>query len=192
MEVRMSPKGQPSQAELSSGVERGNKTGLKISRRYTKAGVSVWDSVAWEKRSAVINNENGQLVFEQKDCEIPKSWSMLATNVVVSKYFRGKVGTPQRETSVRQLVTRVADTIYKWGKAGNYFASDEDADIFHDELKYLLLHQHMAFNSPVWFNLGVPGERPQVSACQPYDALVSTPQGLIPIGKLVAENAVGT
>ena len=166
--------------------------GLTVERVFTKEGEDVFDTTEWEYRTAAITDERGAVVFEQKDCEIPKSWSMLATNVVVSKYFRGKVGTPQRETSVKQIVSRVADTIYKWGKQGGYFATEADADTFHAELKYLLLHQYMAFNSPVWFNLGVPGERPQVSACQPYDAPVSTPQGLIPIGKLVEENAVGT
>jgi ribonucleotide reductase alpha subunit len=166
--------------------------GLTFERVFTQEGQDVFDTTEWELRTAAISDERGAVVFEQKDCEIPKGWSMLATNVVVSKYFRGKVGTPQRETSVRQIVSRVADTIAKWGKQGGYFASDKDATAFHDELKYLLLHQYMAFNSPVWFNLGVPGERPQVSACQPYDAPVSTPQGLIPIGKLVEENAVGT
>ena len=166
--------------------------GLKFARYFTKPGEDVFDTTEWDYRTAAITDEKGKVVFEQKDCEIPKAWSMLATNVVVSKYFRGKVGTPGRENSVKQLVSRVADTIHAWGKKGNYFATETDATAFHDELRYLLLHQYMAFNSPVWFNLGVPGERPQVSACQPYDALVSTPQGLIPIGRLVEENAVGT
>ena len=139
--------------------------GLKFERYFTKAGEDVFDTLEWELRTAAITDERGKVVFEQKDCEIPKSWSMLATNVVVSKYFRGKIGTPQRERSVRQLVSRVADTIVAWGRKGNYFDSEEDAVTFHDELKYLLVHQHMAFNSPVWFNLGVPGERAQVSAC---------------------------
>ena len=139
--------------------------GLRFERRYTKAGEDVYATTEWEMRTAAITGERGEVVFEQKDCEIPKAWSMLATNVVVSKYFRGKIGTPQRETSVRQLIGRVADTIATWGRQGNYFASETDAETFHDELRYLLLHQHMAFNSPVWFNLGVPGERPQVSAC---------------------------
>ncbi len=139
--------------------------GLRFERRYTRSGEDVYATVEWELRTAAITGERGEVVFEQKDCEIPGSWSQLATNVVVSKYFRGKIGTPQRETSVRQLISRVADTIYKWGKQGGYFATDEDAEAFHDELTYLLLHQMMAFNSPVWFNLGVVGERPQVSAC---------------------------
>jgi adenosylcobalamin-dependent ribonucleoside-diphosphate reductase len=166
--------------------------GLSFERYFTEPGTDVFDTTEWDYRTAIISGEGGAVVFEQKDVEIPKAWSMLATNVVVSKYFRGKVGTPGRENSVKQLVSRVADTIWSWGKQGNYFATEEDADVFHAELKYLLLHQYMAFNSPVWFNLGVPGERPQVSACQPYGALVSTPQGLIPIGKLVEDNAVGT
>ena len=116
-------KGQPTQASESSvilensKVERANKIGLKISRRYTKPGVNVWDTVTWDKRSAIINNENGQMVFEQKDCEIPSTWSMLATNVVVSKYFRGKPGTPQRENSVKQLIGRVANTFAEIGRA---------------------------------------------------------------------------
>jgi ribonucleoside-diphosphate reductase alpha chain len=139
--------------------------GLKFERRYTRAGEDVYTTTEWDYRTAAITGEGGNVVFEQKDCEIPKAWSMLATNVVVSKYFRGKVGTPDREYSVKQLISRVADTVYQWGKKDNYFATEADADAFHDELKYLLLHQYMAFNSPVWFNLGVPGERPQVSAC---------------------------
>jgi ribonucleoside-diphosphate reductase alpha chain len=168
----MSPKGQPSQASEAasasaspaSKVERGNKTGLKISRRYTKAGANVWDTVSWDKRSAVINNENGQLVFEQKDCEIPSAWSMLATNVVVSKYFRGKPGTPQRENSVKQLIGRVANTFTEWGWKDGYFTAEEDREAFRDELTYILLHQFAAFNSPVWFNVGIEA-RPQCSAC---------------------------
>ncbi|MBC8102877.1 MAG: vitamin B12-dependent ribonucleotide reductase, partial [Cytophagales bacterium] len=139
--------------------------GLTFERRYTKAGEDVYATTEWDLRTAAITGERGEVVFEQKDCEIPKAWSMLATNVVVSKYFRGKVGAPGREHSVKQLISRVADTIHKWGKKDNYFATEADADAFHDELRYLLLHQYMAFNSPVWFNLGVPGERPQVSAC---------------------------
>ena len=139
--------------------------GLTFERRYTKAGEDVYNTTEWDRRTAAITGEGGNIVFEQKDCEIPKAWSMLATNVVVSKYFRGKVGTPQREHSVKQLISRVADTIYQWGKKDNYFATEADADAFHDELKYLLLHQYMAFNSPVWFNLGVPGEKAQISAC---------------------------
>ncbi|MBC8140424.1 MAG: vitamin B12-dependent ribonucleotide reductase, partial [Armatimonadetes bacterium] len=139
--------------------------GLSFARYFTTPGEDVFATTEWDYRTSVISGEGGAVVFEQKDVEIPKAWSMLATNVVVSKYFRGKIGTPERESSVKQLVSRVADTIYAWGKKGNYFETDADADTFHDELKYLLTHQYMAFNSPVWFNLGVVGERPQVSAC---------------------------
>src|SRR5690606_6901454 len=128
------------------------------------AGVDPFSTVEWEKRSAVISGEKGETVFEQKDVEIPKTWSQLATNVVVSKYFRGTLGTPQRETSVRQLIGRVVRTIRGWGEAQGYFPTREDADAFADELTYLLLHQYAAFNSPVWFNVGVE-EKPQCSAC---------------------------
>jgi len=164
---------------------------LKFARHFTQSGQDPFSTSQWERRTASITGENGKSVFEQKDCEIPASWSQLATNVVVSKYFRGPMGTPQRETSVRQVIGRVADTISDWGKQGGYFASEEDNQAFRDELVYLLLHQYGAFNSPVWFNLGVKGARQQASACQPYDALVSTPSGLVPIGELVERNAVG-
>jgi ribonucleoside-diphosphate reductase alpha chain len=156
--------------------------GLKFERYFTKEGVDVWDTTEWDYRSAAIKDEKGKVVFEQKDCEIPKAWSMLATNVVVSKYFRGKVGTPGREKSVKQLISRVADTIYEWGKKDGYFATDEDATTFHNELKYLLLHQYMAFNSPVWFNLGVPGERAQVSACF-INAVDDTMESILTLAK---------
>ena len=165
--------------------------GLKFARRFTTAGADVFDSVEWELRTAAITGEDGKIVFEQVDCEIPKSWSQLATNVVVSKYFRGPLGSPRRETSVRQVIGRVVDTFHKWGVAGGYFATTEDAQAFRDELAYLLLNQYGSFNSPVWFNIGVEGAKQQGSACQPYDALVSTPSGLIPIGKLVEDDAIG-
>jgi len=139
--------------------------GLVVERRFTTAGVHPFDEVTWERRSAVISNEKGEVVFEQKDCEIPASWSQMATNVVVSKYFRGPLDSPRRETSVKQVISRVCDTIAGWGREGGYFASDEDAQTFQDELTYLVLHQMMSFNSPVWFNVGVPGTRPQASAC---------------------------
>jgi ribonucleoside-diphosphate reductase alpha chain len=138
--------------------------GLAIRRYFTTVGVDPADEVAWELRSAVISGEDGKVVFEQKDIEIPKSWSMLATNVVASKYFRGLVGTPERENSVRKLVARVVDTITAWGREQNYFASEADGDTFHAELTHLLLRQKAAFNSPVWFNVGVEKE-PQCSAC---------------------------
>ena len=164
---------------------------LKWERHFTEAGQDPFDTLQWEMRTAGITGEDGKSVFEQTDCEIPKPWSQLATNVVVSKYFRGPINSPERETSVKQVIGRVADTIGLWGMQGGYFATDEDAESFRDELAYLLVHQYGAFNSPVWFNLGVKGAKQQASACQPYDALVSTPAGLIPIGELVERNAVG-
>ncbi len=138
--------------------------GLNFKRRFTTQGQDPLDQIEWESRNALIANERGETVFEQRDVEIPKTWSMTATNVVVSKYFRGNLGTPERESSVRQLVSRVADTITFWGEQGGYFASTDDRDAFHDELKHLILHQKMAFNSPVWFNVGVV-DKPQCSAC---------------------------
>jgi ribonucleoside-diphosphate reductase alpha chain len=140
------------------------KRGLRFERYFTQRGVHPFDEVEWEKRTAIISNEKGEKIFEQQDVEIPKSWSMTATNVVVSKYFHGQVGTPQRETSVRQLVDRVAKAYYNWGLMDGYFASQEDAEIFYYELLYLLVNQYMSFNSPVWFNVGVE-EVPQCSAC---------------------------
>ena len=138
--------------------------GLTVRRHFTQANVDPFDAVEWEKRSAVISGENGEVVFEQHQVDIPKSWSQLATNVVVSKYFRGPLGTPQREFSVRQMIGRVVNTLTTWGKQGNYFASADDAQAFSDELTHLLVQQKLAFNSPVWFNVGVE-PHPQCSAC---------------------------
>ncbi|MGE0680123.1 MAG: vitamin B12-dependent ribonucleotide reductase [Candidatus Binatia bacterium] len=142
----------------------GKKKGISVKRYFTRPGVHPYASIEWEKRSAVISGEKGDVVFEQHDVEIPKPWSQLATNVVVSKYFRGPLGTPQREHSVRQLIGRVVDTITNWGRKDGYFATDDDAQTFSDELTSLLIHQKLAFNSPVWFNVGVE-EHPQCSAC---------------------------
>ncbi|GAC1337202.1 MAG: vitamin B12-dependent ribonucleotide reductase [Candidatus Dormibacteria bacterium] len=139
--------------------------GLRVERRSTTAGVHPFDQVAWERRDAVIGNEKGKTVFEQREVEIPTAWSQMATNVVVSKYFRGPLDSPRRETSVRQVISRVSDTIARWGAEGGYFATEADTQAFNDELTHLVLHQKMAFNSPVWFNVGVPGTRPQASAC---------------------------
>src|SRR6059036_3188005 len=138
--------------------------GLRIERRFTREGVHPYDEIEWELRDAVIPGEKGP-VFEQKGVEVPKFWSQTATNVVASKYFRGILGTPAREWSVKQLIDRVAKTIANAGREGRYFASEDDAAIFEDELTWLLVHQHMAFNSPVWFNVGVPGSSNQSSAC---------------------------
>jgi ribonucleoside-diphosphate reductase alpha chain len=121
--------------------------------------------VEWERRTAAIIGEKGQVIFEQKDVEVPRSWSQLAINVVAQKYFRGGVGTPERETSVRQLIDRVVESLLRWGREGGYFASEEDAENWSQELRYLLVTQHASFNSPVWFNIGVPGRAQQGSAC---------------------------
>jgi ribonucleoside-diphosphate reductase alpha chain len=156
---------QTSQASSSTANTSSTPRGLTIERYFTTAGVDPFDTVEWEMRSATIANEKGEMVFEQKDVEIPKSWSQLATNVVVSKYFRGHIGTPERESSVKQLIGRVVGRIREWGEKGGYFATDEDACAYADELTHLLVHQKMAFNSPVWFNLGVEGTPQQASAC---------------------------
>ena len=139
--------------------------GLSWKRHFTKLGSDPFDSVEWEFRSAKIANENGETIFEQSDCEIPASWSQLATNVVVSKYFRGHIGTPEREYSAKQLIGRVVRRLREWGTEGGYFETEEDAQTFSDELTYLLVNQKVAFNSPVWFNLGVDGTPQQASAC---------------------------
>ena len=128
--------------------------GLSFSRRFSTEGVSPYDEVKWERRTALIADSRGNTIFEQKDVEIPVDWSMTATNIVASKYLHGPIGSPERETGVRQLVSRVAETIRDWGIAGGYFASDGDAATFHDELVHMLLTQKVAFNSPVWFNVG--------------------------------------
>src|SRR4051812_34670310 len=151
-------------ARKSSRVIKDERPGLTFERFFTRQGVDPFETVEWERRDAVISGADGKVFFEQRGVESPKTWSQTATNVVVQKYFRGTLGTPQREHSVRQMVARVADTIYAWGKADGYFKSDADAWAFRDELVHLLLHQKMAFNSPVWFNVGVE-EYPQCSAC---------------------------
>src|SRR5262245_56742204 len=118
--------------------------GLEFRRYFTREGISPYDAVEWEYRTAAITSESGEVIFEQKNVEVPKSWSMTATNIVASKYFHGKKGTPERETSVRQLVGRVATTITGWGRQGGYFASEMDAAIFHDELVHFLRTQRQA------------------------------------------------
>jgi len=140
------------------------REGLRIPRRYTEPGVHPYDGIEWELRDAVITNDKGEVAFEQRNVEIPSFWSQLATNVVAQKYFRGLLGTEEREHSARQLIDRVAKTAAKWGREGGVFASEADAEAFEAELTYLLVHQHVSFNSPVWFNCGVE-EEPQVSAC---------------------------
>jgi ribonucleoside-diphosphate reductase alpha chain len=143
---------------------RATGQGLTFTRRLSKQGVDPYSTVDWETRDASIQGEGGKIVFEQKGVEFPAGWSQLATNVVTSKYFRGHLGSPQREHSVRQLIGRVVSTIVGWGEEQGYFAEDESRDAFRDELTHLLLEQEACFNSPVWFNVGVE-PKPQCSAC---------------------------
>src|SRR5258707_4208695 len=138
--------------------------GLEFSRNFTKAGQNPFDEVEWEQRTIEIKNDKGNTIFLQKDVEVPTTWSQTATNIVTSKYFHGKPNTVQRVHSVRQLIARVGETIVRWGEEGGYFGSPESREIFRDELTHLLLAQKMAFNSPVWFNVGVQ-RKPQCSAC---------------------------
>ncbi len=152
--------------EKANGNHKGAPArGLRFGRYFTPAGSHAYDLVEWEHRTAGITGEKGQVIFEQKDVEVPRSWSQLAINVVAQKYFRGSPGSPERETSVRQIIDRVVDTLAAWGRADGYFASEEDALNWSEELRYLLVTQHASFNSPVWFNIGVPGRSQQGSAC---------------------------
>ncbi len=142
------------------------REGLTFARSFTTEGTHPFDQVEWETRDAVIPNyKEGGNAFEQRDVEFPRSWSQNATNIVAQKYFRGTLGTPQRETSVRQLVSRVVDTITGWGRKNAYFATEADAQVFAEELTALLVNQRAAFNSPVWFNVGVADTPQQCSAC---------------------------
>jgi len=141
-------------------------TGLTFKRYFTEDGTHPFDAVEWETRDAVIPNfKEGGNAFEQRDVEFPKTWSQNATNIVAQKYFRGPLDTPERESSVRQLIARVVDTIRGWGVKDGYFAGDADAQVFGDELTHILVTQKAAFNSPVWFNLGVPNTPQQAAAC---------------------------
>jgi len=140
--------------------------GIGIRRFFTKAGVHPYDTVQWERRDARITNfKDGTDAFFQPDVEFPVTWSQNATNIVAQKYFRGTLGTPERETSLKQVIDRVADTITAWGLRDGYFVDDDEAAAFRNELKYVLVHQRAAFNSPVWFNIGVHGVPQQASAC---------------------------
>ena len=138
--------------------------GLAFRRFFTKPGVSPYDEVEWEHRTAQITDAQGQVIFEQRDVEVPKDWSMTATNIVASKYLHGTIGTPERESGVRALVTRVAETIRDWGQAQGYFKTPEDGATFHDELAHILIRQYAAFNSPVWFNVGCDRIEPDSDA----------------------------
>jgi len=174
-------------------VQQGqSRKGLQVRRLFTTDDAHPYDELTWQRRDAVITNwRDGSTAFEQRDLEFPTTWSQNATNIVAQKYFRGPLGTPQREHSVRQMVDRVAGTITNWGVKDGYFAGQADAEAFRSELTHLLVNQRAAFNSPVWFNVGVE-PHPQCSACQPYGALISTPTGMVPIGELVERRAVGT
>ncbi len=151
--------------EVSQGARAGHAApGLRFPRSFTQAGRDPFDEIEWDVRSAVIANERGEAVFEQLNVEIPTFWSQQATNIVVSKYFRGQLQTPGRERSVKQLIGRVVDALTAWARADRYFASDADLQAFSDDLKHLLVYQKAAFNSPVWFNCGIE-KHPQCSAC---------------------------
>src|SRR6266536_3366574 len=162
---------------------------LGVRRFFTIPGRDPFDEIEWELRDALIPGRDGA-VFEQRGVEFPRFWSQTATNIVAQKYFRGKLSSPQRERSVKQMIGRVVETITAWGVKDGYFADGEEAETFAAELTHILLHQMVAFNSPVWFNVGFE-ESPQCSACQPYRALVSTPDGMVPIGELVEGDQVG-
>ena len=142
----------------------GTQSGLVFDRFFTDGKISPFDALEWEKRTALIGNEKGTTIFRQDDVEVPKTWSQTATNIVASKYFHGKPGSTEREGSVRTLIARVVNTIVRWGTEGGYFADNASRDAFKDELTHLLVEQKMAFNSPVWFNVGVQS-KPQCSAC---------------------------
>src|SRR6202042_2865894 len=132
--------------------------GIPFPKYFTsrlEAGKTPYDEIQWETRTASIGNDKGSVIFEQRDIEVPADWSQTATNIVASKYFHGKMGSPERERSVAELVHRVVDTIADWGLADGYFATKEDGENFRDELAHMMLHQKAAFNSPVWFNVGV-------------------------------------
>ncbi len=155
--------------------------GLDFVRFFSQEGIDPFDEVEWEVRSAVIGNEKGHVVFEQRDVEIPRFWSQQATNIVVSKYFRGQIGTPDRERSVKQLIGRVVDTITEWARKQSYFASEDDLQAFSDDLKHLLVYQKAAFNSPVWFNVGFE-KAPQCSACF-INAVQDTMESILGLAK---------
>src|SRR5919109_4426244 len=162
---------------------------LAVRRYFTIPGRDPFEEIEWEIRDALIPGKD-KPVFEQKGVEFPRFWSQTATNIVAQKYFRGRMTSPERERSVKQMIGRVVTTVGTWGRAGGYFADEAEAETFEAELKAILVNQLAAFNSPVWFNVGFE-EKPQCSACQKYDALVSTPEGMVQIGELVEGEQIG-
>ncbi len=165
----VSPK-PPIDSKIESKYDRKKFPGLSFRRYFTKSTVSPYDTVEWELRTASITDSKGNDIFRQENVESPKDWSMTAVNIVASKYLHGRGA--ERESGVRALVSRVAETIRDWGMSGGYFKSADDAAIFHDELVHILLHQMMAFNSPVWFNVGCDRLEPKSDAgtwhCDPH------------------------
>src|SRR5215208_6436445 len=160
---RRLPQGEDLMSKTAANDARITDAGLTVERHYTTPGIHPFDEVQWEIRDAIIGDPESP-AFEQRGVEFPRRWSQNATNIVAQKYFRGRIGSPERESSVKQMISRVAGTIAGWGRESDYFASDEDADTFEAELTHILLHQEAAFNSPVWFNVGFE-EHPQCSAC---------------------------
>src|SRR3989441_2887558 len=165
-EIRTMGQSATAQSKLVKDPQRVQKKedrkGVVFGRHFTaglEPGKTPYDQFNWETRTAAIGNDKGTVIFEQRDVEVPVDWSQTATNIVASKYFYGKMGTPERETSVAQLIHRVVDTIADWGKADHYFKTDADAENFRAELGHLMLTQKACFNSPVWFNVGVAEAR---------------------------------
>src|SRR5437763_14477102 len=145
--------------ELNRSLKREERSGVSFPRFFSsklEPGRTPYDEITWELRTATIGNDRGSVIFEQRDVEVPADWSQTATNIVASKYFHGRIGTPERETSVAQLVHRVVDTIADWGRGGTYFKTKEDVQNFRMDLAHLMLTQKACFNSPVWLNVGVP------------------------------------
>ena len=158
------PETEAVEPEVNLSTPGAAQPGLDFPRFFSREGSDPFDEIEWESRVALIGSEQGTVVFEQRDVEIPSFWSQQATNIVVSKYFRGQMGSPTRERSVKQLIVRVVDTLTKWARTQRYFATEDDLQAFSDDLKHLLVFQKAAFNSPVWFNCGFE-DAPQCSAC---------------------------
>ena len=160
----VTPETEAVEPEVTLSTPVAAQPGLDFPRFFSREGSDPFDEIEWESRVALIGSEQGKVVFEQRDVEIPSFWSQQATNIVVSKYFRGQLGSPTRERSVKQLIGRVVDTLTTWARTQRYFASEDDLQAFSDDLKHLLVFQKAAFNSPVWFNCGFE-DAPQCSAC---------------------------